>query len=148
MAAGDKKTNKESNSSNGSKVNENVAVKGNSTGNKKPVTYEEISAAAKKQGKIRQESQGFYKWEEEEQTCVGRLLKIVKVESEDGKSEYNRYTIDTDNGLQGVSAGVTVDKIIDGGDYINKIIVLTYKGKTSLEGGRSANNFELYIIEE
>jgi len=111
-------------------------------------SYERKYKEAEKTGKTVQLSHEFYQWEEEGQILIGRLLEFEEVMSKEFEKPYNRYIIDTDDGLQGVICGYVMDSLVANKDLIGKIIAIEYLGQKQLAGDRVVNRFKINVIKE
>ena len=111
-------------------------------------TYETAYKTHKDKDLLQQVSVEFYQWEEEGQILIGRLLEFEEVMSKEFEKPYNRYIIDTDDGLQGVICGYVMDSLVANKDLIGKIIAIEYLGQKQLAGDRVVNRFKINVIKE
>lgn len=79
------------------------------------------------------------KFEREGQVLIGRLADIKRMESKKYSSDYNMYILLTPEGTKSCILGAIADNVISAPQYLGKILYIKFKGKITLEDGRTAN---------
>ena len=99
---------------------------------------------AKEKGKTEQVTTIIYKFEEEGDVLVGKVLDIRPFTEGKFDTEVHCYILETDMGRVSTVLGSATDKQLDKAKVKGKIIAITYHGQKDIAGGQSVN---LYTVE-
>jgi len=107
------------------------------------MSYQEQLAKAKRKGTAKSLMVDIHTWKEPGDELVGKVMEVKPFEGGKFDSTCMKYIMDTDNGMITTILGAAADKQFEGKDVTGKVLWITYKGKTDLEGGKQCNRFDI-----
>lgn len=110
------------------------------------MSYQEQYQKAKEAGQTEEVTTSIFRFEEEGQHLIGKLVDISPFAGGDFETDVNQYTLDTDNGRVSCILGSAADKQLTQQDIIGKLVCITYYGKVSLSDGRRVNRFSVEVF--
>lgn len=110
------------------------------------MNYAAMYDQAMKDGRTRELSPVFFKWTEEDQTIIGKLIGRNLVKSRAATGEYIDYVVDTDDGVRQFHCGSQFDERIGTTLTIGSVYAWTFKGKRDVGKGHRVNDFSCVAI--
>lgn len=111
------------------------------------MSYVELYKKAKKEGRTKDLSPQFVRFENKGDSVVGRFKGAAPVTSAMGTGEYNHYIFETDKGLVKFHVGAATDKEIAAQLNAGDIYCVTFEETVKISGGRSVNKFKVERID-
>lgn len=112
------------------------------------MTYEEMAAKAKEEGRTKKLTVEYHAWTKEEQSVTGKLVAISDVQSTKNQGKYKQYVFHTEAGMVKFQCGAFFDNEQGQLLAIGSVYEITYKGKKKLPNGNSVNLFDTLQIGE
>lgn len=90
----------------------------------------------------------IHTWSRDGERLIGELREISDFTGGSFEQKCKRYLFATDNGLVTTILGASIDKQIQPEKYIGRVLCITYKGKITLDDGRSCNRFTVVDLTD
>lgn len=110
------------------------------------MNYSDEFLKAKEDGKAEEVTSSIYKFEEEGQDLIGKVVAIEEFTEGDFETDVNKYVLETDIGRVSCVLGSATDKQLTGAELLGKLICITFRGKASLKDGKQVNRFQIEVV--
>lgn len=111
------------------------------------MNYKELYKAAKKEGRTKDLTPTFIKFEKPGDTIIGKYKGASPVRSALSEGEYNQYIFETDEGLVKFHVGSATDKEIAAQLNAGNVYCVTFEESIKISGGRTVNKFKVEYID-
>lgn len=110
------------------------------------MNYQEAYEKAVGKGAVEQVTTSIYKFDEEGQKLIGKLVSTEPFTEGEFETEVTKYTIDTDAGLVSCVLGSATDKQLTRQKLLGKLVCITFYGKVTLKDGRQVNRYGVEVF--
>lgn len=107
------------------------------------MSYADKAAKAVKAGKVEDLVCGIFRFENEGDTLIGKLVAVEQFQGKDGKGECKKYIFDTDDGPQSCILGQATDSRLASDNLVGHVLIIEYKGSKKLDKDRNVNVFNI-----
>ena len=112
------------------------------------MSYEEKYNDAISEGKVKELSADYKKWEKSGDTILGSYESSNSVVSKMGSQPYNQYLFNTDDGMVKFALGRATDNASASLMEFGGVYCITFKGQEKIGSGRKINTFEILEIDK
>lgn len=110
------------------------------------MSYKSMAELAKQNRTARDLMPAFFQFKQEDDAITGRLISRSTITSKKNAGTYTDYVFDTDDGRVHFACGDQFDKKCGEELKAGGVYQIIFKGKQSVGGGHTVNQFTVYEI--